>query len=133
VLLSENQNFGKVIRFFYNGYICYTLSYPDRDTREVQFWLGRDLIERIEFTRQFLDEWVPNYCDAMPFVWELFLLARGEQEVVIYQERNNKYPASFEITRIENPLKVEIHEMRNQLINRQVFKESIEKGFVKVG
>jgi len=41
----------------------------------------------------------------MPFFWNLFLLAKGEKDVIKYQELNKKFPASFEIRRIENPEK----------------------------
>jgi len=47
----------------------------------------------------------------MPFFWDLFLIAHGEKEVLIYQEKNNKYPAIFEVRRIENPEKSRIRSL----------------------
>lgn len=88
--------------FFYNGYIVYELRHYQRDTYEVQFWLGMELIERIEIAHQTLKERVHEGCDTMPFFWELFLVARGEQEAMVYYEKNKKYPAMFLITRTEN-------------------------------
>jgi hypothetical protein len=90
--------------FFHNGYICYTLRDYAMDVIETQFWLGHDLIERIvlpfDFVRTHFDM---ASTDAFDFVWDLFLLAQGEKEVLEVQEKNNKYPALFEIRHIENP------------------------------
>lgn len=100
---TDIDGFVKSEPFFYNGYICYTLRHPESDTWEVQFWLGAELIERIVVTRQMLDDKVQPYEDPMCFFWELFLVAHGEQEVMTWQEKNDKYPATFEVRRIENP------------------------------
>lgn len=88
--------------FFYNGYICYAMRHYEKDSFEVQFWLGRELIQRIDIPREIVDEQVPLYCDKMPFFWDLFLVAQGEKEVLEWQEKNTKYPARFEVRRIEN-------------------------------
>jgi hypothetical protein len=89
--------------FFYNGYICYKLRHYERDTYEIQFWLGMELIERIEITHDVFVEKIPPQYDSMAFFWELFLLAHGEKNVLEWQEKNNKYPARFLVTRVENP------------------------------
>ena len=91
--------------FFYNGFICYQLRDHAKDTYEVQFWLGMELQERIEVTSDILDFNVGYGEATMPFFWNLFLLAKGEKDVIKYQELNKKFPASFEIRRIENPEK----------------------------
>lgn len=101
-LPEKKDDFWKSEPFFYNGYICYTLENRMMDTCEVQFWLGRDLIERISIPRMVLEVNVEPYEDAMWFFWDLFLVAHGEKEVIEYKEKNNKYPASFEVRRIEN-------------------------------
>lgn len=90
---------------FYNGYIVYEIEKAWTDVIEVQFWLGCELIERFELTRDFVRERVPECCDEMSFFWDLFLLARGEKDVLEWKERNNKYPATFLVTRVENPEK----------------------------
>lgn len=97
--------------FFYNGYICYTLLDHLTDSREVQFWLGQELIERIVVPAAVLEKRVKECESVMPFFWELFQLARGEKEVLEFQELNEKYPATFEVRRIENPEKLRWQEM----------------------
>lgn len=97
--------------FFYNGYICYSLRHYEIDAVEVQFWLGMELIERIEVTSDLVRKWTPEGYDYMSFFWDLFLLAHGDIEVLKYQEKNNKYPAMFEIRRIENPEKECLHSL----------------------
>jgi hypothetical protein len=104
-IMKKNVDVWKSDPFFYNGYICYTLRAQYEDTCEVQFWLGMELIERIKVSRQVLESHVPEYCDSMPFFWDLFLLAHGEKDVIKWQEKNNKYPATLEVRRIENPEK----------------------------
>lgn len=73
-----------------------------KDAYEVQFWLGRELIERIEIPYQMLREIVPEGCDCMNAFWNLFLVARGEKDIFEYSEKNKIYPAMFEVRRIEN-------------------------------
>lgn len=114
-LLPESRNdrheAWKSEPFFYNGYICYALSDFMNATREVQFWLGKELIERIVVPEELLRIRVPEVCDPMSFFWDLFLLAHGEEEVLRFQELNNKFPAIFEVRRIENPEKLRWQEM----------------------
>ena len=88
--------------FFYNGFICYVIRDRSNDTVEVQFWLGLQLVERFKFTRSFLEGLVPFGCDPMPFIWDLFLLAQKETNVLEYQDRNSKPPAEFVIIRRES-------------------------------
>jgi hypothetical protein len=102
---EASQDIWKNEPFFYNGYIVYTLIDRMADTIEVQFWLGRELQERISASRELLQSRVLPCEDGMSFFWELFLLARGEKEVIEWQEKNKKYPALFQITRSENPEK----------------------------
>jgi hypothetical protein len=97
--------------FFYNGYICYQLFDPATEICEVQFWLGRELIERIAVSRDLLRARVPESWDAMSFFWDLFLVAHGETEVLEWQEKNKKYPARFEVRRFENPDKERLHSL----------------------
>ena len=98
---SEAQKYGPL---FYNGYLVYLLVNGMSHIYEYQFWLGPELVERIEIDREILREFVPEYCDPMPFIWKLFLVAHGEEKVIEWQEKNgSKYPAMFEIRRVENP------------------------------
>lgn len=89
--------------FFYNGYIVYMLRDYSTDTVECQFWLGMELIERFSMSREFLRETVLEGTDSMPFFWDLFLVARGEVEVLQWKEKNTIRPALFEVRRLENP------------------------------
>lgn len=88
--------------FFYNGYMVYLTRDIASDKVGCCFWLGAQLVERFEVPRITLDMLVPEGTDLMPFFWELLLVAQGEQEVLRIQEQNDKYPATFEIRRIEN-------------------------------
>jgi hypothetical protein len=88
--------------FFYNGYVCFSLLDYMSDTVEVQFWLGRELIQRIAVSRELMRLHVPDGGDSMSFFWDLFLIAEGEKEVLEWVEKNKKYPASFKISRSEN-------------------------------
>ena len=50
--LPERKTFDQYWKsepFYYNGYIVYEIRDFSRDLYEVQFWLGMELIERIEF------------------------------------------------------------------------------------
>jgi len=98
----EKNNDWKSGPFFYNGYICYGIRHYVKDTFEAQFWLGMELIERIEVDRDVLENHVKQGEDYMFFFWDLFLLAHGEKDVLEWQEKNTKYPATFEVRRIEN-------------------------------
>lgn len=101
-LPEKDRGIWKSEPFFYNGYICYTLRESATDICEVQFWLGRELVERIRVSREFLETRILPYEDSMSLFWDLFLVAHGEKEVLEWKERNNKYPATFEVRRIEN-------------------------------
>lgn len=103
--LSNKKDDWKSEPFLYNGYICYMIRHQERESREVQFWLGYELIERIDIPLEIIEYHVKPYEDCMPFFWDLFLVAHGEKEVLEWQEKNNKYPARFEVRRIENPEK----------------------------
>lgn len=103
--IEEKEDFYKSEPFFYNGYIVYTLRDVCRQTVEAQFWLGKELVDRISIVEDVLGHNVPEGCDSMDFFWELFLVSQGEKEVMEWSEKNNKYPATFQLTRIENPEK----------------------------
>jgi hypothetical protein len=122
-LPERNSDFDKSEPFFYNGYICYTLRDFGSDVIEVQFWLGRDLIERIAVSRDVVKFHVPEFESFMPFFWDLFLVAHGEKEVLEYQEKNKKYPARFEVRRIENP---ELEALRTMDL-RELLRHEMEK------
>lgn len=88
--------------FFYNGYIVYFLRDYARDLKEVQFWLGRDLIQRFVFSHMTWEEFINRivggeFNDPMPYLFDMLKLAEGEKEVLEYQAKNNKEPARFEI------------------------------------
>lgn len=88
--------------FAYNGYIVYMLQDYTADTREVQFWLGREMIERFRITRAMVEAFQLDRGNAMEFVWQLFLLARGEHEVVYYKTLNEKPETMLCVHRMED-------------------------------
>jgi hypothetical protein len=85
--------------FHYNGYVVWWLADPMRDEAEYLFYLGDRLVERFTVTREALRTFVPESCDAMPFIWELFLVAQGKKEKIVHvPEQNAIESAVFEIT-----------------------------------
>ena len=72
------------------------------------FYLGTELVEVIQFPRQFIYR-IEGYdkftFSIRGFVWKLFQIAQGEEEVLRLEERvaENRgiLPATFEIRRIE--------------------------------
>lgn len=100
--LPEAVNVWKSEPFFYNGYIVYCLRDCIRDQREIQFWLGHDLIQHFIFTRIAWDEFITRIvggemCDYMPYLFDMLKLTQGEKEVMEIQAKNTKEPARFEI------------------------------------
>lgn len=100
--IPEKKDIWKSDPFFYEGYICYAITDYCKRTREIQFWLGRELIQRICLPFEFIDTRIIEAEDPMPLFWDLFLLAQGEKDVIEWQEKNKKYPMRFEVRRIEN-------------------------------
>lgn len=84
--------------FYYNGYVVWWLENWAHDTAEYLFYLGDTLVERFTVSREVLRAFVPEHCDAMPFIWDLFLLAQGEEEVLRVVEQNTIKPRVFEVT-----------------------------------
>ena len=86
--------------FYYNGYVIWWCCAEwGFDTAEYLFYLGDRLVERFTVTREFLRAFVPEACSATGFIWDLFLIAQGEEEVLQVVEQNTIKPAVFEITR----------------------------------
>lgn len=84
--------------FYYNGYVVWWLA--DILTFKVTylFYLGDRLVENITLSRDILDRFVPKHCDPMSFVWSLFELAQGKEEVLqIVEQNTSRMPAHFEI------------------------------------
>jgi hypothetical protein len=118
-LPEKGKDLDRFEPFFYNGFICYWLHDHATETIEVQFWLGRELIERIAVSRELVRYHVGEGYDAMPFFWDLFLVAHGDKEVLEWKEKNNKYPATLQVTRIENPERERWHNMSIQDMARE--------------
>lgn len=94
--------------FFLNGYIVWPLVNLGRNTIEYQFWQGHDIIESIELNIDLLRELaIARYgegCCIDELLWELFRVAHGEQDAIVWTERDRRYPATFRITREENEM-----------------------------
>lgn len=85
--------------FHYNGYVVWWLADWRYDTAEYLFYLGDTLVERFTVSQDVLRVFVPEHCEVMPFIWDLFKVAQGEEEVAWVMEQNAVKPAVFEITR----------------------------------
>ena len=92
--------------FPYNGYVVWwirdIISMP-LQTVEYLFYLGDQLVERIILDRDIIKRFVPEHGDVMPFIWDLFKLAQGEEEVLRITEQNAVKPVIFEITVKHSP------------------------------
>ena len=88
--------------FFHDGYMVWRAEEMMSDILKYYFYLGERLVEVIEVTRGFLYQIEFDECeDIFPFVWELFKIAQGHDEVLKVKEANNISPAIFEIRRID--------------------------------
>lgn len=96
---SKENKYGPI---FYNGYIVYVIEDWACRLARVQFWLGVTLVDTIEYDREVCREFVAENEDPMPFIFKLFEISQGRNEVLRVRERNKEYPAMFEIRRIEN-------------------------------
>jgi len=87
---------------FYNGYVVWMLlddMWPP-DRASWYFYLGDRLIETITLDREIVHKFVPEGQSVMPFVWDLFKVAAGEEEVLRIKEQNTCKPIVFEIRRV---------------------------------
>lgn len=89
--------------FLYNGYVVYLTQNYCANTLSCSFWLGDKLVETFEISIEALRQLVPEGEDTVHFFWKLLEVAQGTEEVLRIKEQNSKYPAMFEIRRIENP------------------------------
>ena len=101
--------------FFYRGYIVWDMLDYARDVYITQFWLGEKLIESIEIPRQIMREFVKEGESSLSFIYGLLEVAQGKEEVMRIEEMNSKYPASFEIRRIENEY---LQTFRRQMVDK---------------
>lgn len=72
-------------------------------TFEYLFYLGDRLVERIAVDRDIVRMFVPGHCEVMPFIWDLFKVVQGEEDVLCVTEQNAIKPATFEITVKHSP------------------------------
>ena len=92
--------------FHYNGYVVWWLATDwAYDKAEYLFYLGDRLVERFTISRDVLRMFVPEYQSSMPFIWDLFLIAQGEEEVLRVVEQNTTKPRTFRITLDPSPEK----------------------------
>jgi len=95
--------------YHHNGYMVWPSAVDDFEMiLRYYFYLGEQLVETIQFPRQFIYriEGYDNFnFNIREFVWKLFEIAQGEEEVLRLEERvaENRgiLPATFEIRRIE--------------------------------
>lgn len=79
--LVENR-FQKSDPFAYNGYIVWVIKDLMYRKYEIYFYRGIELIDVIEVYERAMREMVPEYCDAMPFIWDLFCLSQGMDKMI---------------------------------------------------
>ena len=101
---APKTDFMKSEPFFYNGYLVVCIRDFMRDEFEVQFWLGKELQERICVSRLWYEQHVPEGCDPIQMFWDLFLLAKGEKEVLYWKDKNNKPYVMYEVRCIDERL-----------------------------
>lgn len=80
--------------FAYNGYIVWPLIDYARKMYAFYFYLGIELQGVVEISDFSMRQLVPEGNEYMPLIWEMFLTARGEQPVVIW----NVEPFQYTIT-----------------------------------
>ena len=96
--------------FFYNGYIVWSLRDPARRMSEFYFYLGAQLVDTIMITDHLIASLnIDPFGGVMEFIFKLFELSQGTEEVLRIQQQNIACPSAFEIRRIE-PVKLSIEE-----------------------
>jgi hypothetical protein len=100
---KEEPTTQKYRPFLYNGYMLWPEVDWASEKVTMHFWLGDRLVESISLTRLALQMLVPEGTSDTHIFWELFKVAQGEEEVLRVQELNKRYPATFEIRRVEHP------------------------------
>lgn len=103
IIPKKNENYWKSEPFFYNGYLVVYIRNMWKDTLEVQFWLGIEMQCRFEVSHRYMEEIAPEGVDPITFFWDLFLLEKGEKEVLHWKNKNEKPYVRYEIRRIEDP------------------------------
>ena len=106
--------------FHFNGYVVWWLADAWLDSAEYLFYLGDRLVERFTISREVLNMFVPENCPAMPFIWDIFMVAQSEEEVLRVVEQNTIKPATFEITRKPSVEEEYASELSMQAINEAV-------------
>ena len=75
-----------------------------RRALEFYFYLGTELQGIVDVPFERLEQVVPEGESFMPFVWDLFLLGRGELETLVYETK----PFRYTITCFEKPVTYEL-------------------------
>lgn len=87
----ENEALKRQNPFAYNGYIVWPLVDFARAVDEFHFYLGLELQGIVEISHFDLREMVAEGTDSMPFIWELFLVGRGEKEMMVRDVKPFQY------------------------------------------
>ena len=89
--------------YFYNGYVVWGLKENSfmLDRVSYYFYLGERLIDVVMVDTDVIRKFVPEYCDFMGFIFDLFKLSQGKEEVIRVVEVNSIKPATFEIHRLD--------------------------------
>ena len=89
--------------FPYNGYVVWGLRETEFRFDQVSyyFYLGDRLVDVVMVDRDVIKSFVPEAYDPMDFIFSLFELSQGKEEVLRVVEENTMRPATFEIRRID--------------------------------
>jgi hypothetical protein len=112
--------------FFYNGYMLWPERNFWKDDRTIHFLLGDRLVETITISKLTLNQLVGEGQSFLPLFWDLFKVTQGEEEVLRIKELNTRYPAIFEVRRIENPEKQYLASLTYDDLIKTYKKESVE-------
>lgn len=97
--------------YLLHGYIVWECSDWLGDRFSWHFYLGDTLIETITLTRSAYRQFVPEHSDGTEFIWSLFELAQGKEEVLRIQQQNTREPAVFEIRHVKSDEKLALESM----------------------
>lgn len=84
---------------YYMGYVIHIIKsvHTGDETLTFVFYLGDKVVERFSIEREVIRKFVPPYVSWMPFIFDLFKLAQGEEEVLRITEQNKMAPAVFDV------------------------------------
>jgi len=90
--------------FWYCGFVVWPIRDYSKDVLEFEFYSGLQCVARVSMSRDFLDDLSEGgKLDCMPYIYELALVASGENKEFILEieAKNNIEPAVFVCHRVQ--------------------------------